>query len=282
MERQLFVTDLDGTLLGADCRVSARSAAIISEISRRGGMITVATARTPATVEPLLADTLTLPPAVVLTGAALWERAGGGHYRSMKLLGDEARRVVDTALAVGLHPIVYRRADDGRMLEFYYEPDMLMPVERKFVDDRSSLQLKRAVATDDVSGATQLPGALLVLATGPHESVITAVKILRSNPRLSVSYYTDPVYPGVDFLEVFGAGVSKAEGIRQLRELTGAEYVTVFGDNFNDLPMMAVADHAVAVGNALPEVKASVDEVIGPNTADSVAQYIADKLGIRI
>ncbi len=52
--RRLFVTDLDGTLLNRDSRVSDESARIISMLSRRGVMITVATARTPATVDTLL------------------------------------------------------------------------------------------------------------------------------------------------------------------------------------------------------------------------------------
>jgi len=51
----------------------------------------------------------------------------------------------------------------------------------------------------------------------------------------------------------------------------------VFGDNLNDLPMMAVADVAVAVENALPEVKAKADVVIGPNTDDAVARWIEDR-----
>ena len=48
----------------------------------------------------------------------------------------------------------------------------------------------------------------------------------------------------------------------------------VFGDNLNDLPMMRVADLAVAVENALPQTKAEAHKVIGPNTADSVARFI--------
>ena len=39
--------------------------------------------------------------------------------------------------------------------------------------------------------------------------------------------------------------------------------------------MMEVADVAVAVENALPEVKEAADIVIGPNTADSVAKFIS-------
>mgnify|MGYP002508316131 CR=1 FL=1 len=41
-----YVSDLDGTLLGSDSRVSQRSAELITELSARGALITVATART--------------------------------------------------------------------------------------------------------------------------------------------------------------------------------------------------------------------------------------------
>ena len=75
--KHLFVSDMDGTLLGSDSRVSPVSADIISRLSRSGVPITVATARTPASVEVLLADTLISVPAIVMTGAALWDCASG-------------------------------------------------------------------------------------------------------------------------------------------------------------------------------------------------------------
>ena len=65
---------MDGTLLGADSKVSDVSCRIVSALSARGALITVATARTPATVQPLMRDALTLPPAITMTGAALWSR----------------------------------------------------------------------------------------------------------------------------------------------------------------------------------------------------------------
>ena len=76
-------------------------------------------------------------------------------------------------------------------------------------------------------------------------------------------------------LEIFAPGVSKAAAVDRLRTLTGADEVTVFGDNLNDLPMMAVADRAIAVGNALEAVRDAADEIIGANSTDSVARYIA-------
>lgn len=60
--RQLFISDMDGTLLSTDSRVTPESARLLSELTRCGALITVATARTPATVEPLLKDVATTPP----------------------------------------------------------------------------------------------------------------------------------------------------------------------------------------------------------------------------
>ena len=57
-----------------------------------------------------------------------------------------------------------------------------------------------------------------------------------------------------------------------------ADRVVAFGDNINDLPMLRAADVAVAVGNALPEVKAAADIVICFNTEDSVARFVYDHI----
>lgn len=65
--------------------------------------------------------------------------------------------------------------------------------------------------------------------------------------------------------------MSKASAVKALKAQLGAEYLVVYGDNLNDLPMMAVADESVAVANALPEVKAAASRIIGPNTDDAVA-----------
>ena len=72
--------------------------------------------------------------------------------------------------------------------------------------------------------------------------------------------------------------MSKARAVQDLARQLGADRIVVFGDNLNDLSMMAVADEAVAVANAFPEVKAAADVVIGPNSADSVAKYIRDNI----
>ena len=83
-----------------------------------------------------------------------------------------------------------------------------------------------------------------------------------------------PMFPRLDFLPVFEGpmcdvnpkGISKATGIRRICGLMGIsmEQVIAFGDDRNDLEMVAEAGIGVAMGNALASVKAAADYVTKP------------------
>jgi hydroxymethylpyrimidine pyrophosphatase-like HAD family hydrolase len=50
--------------------------------------------------------------------------------------------------------------------------------------------------------------------------------------------------------------------------------VVAFGDNYNDLSMLEAAGTGVAMGNAVDEVKARANVVIGENESNSIADFI--------
>lgn len=119
---------------------------------------------------------------------------------------------------------------------------------------------------------------MLIFALGEYDRLEQAADELRQNTDLAVSFYPDNYNPDAALLEILAPNVSKANAIRNLAERIGATEITVFGDNLNDLSMMSVADHAVAVANAQPPVLDRAEIIIGPNNADSVAEYINDVL----
>ena len=88
----LYVTDLDGTLLNNGSMVSDRSAAILADLGADGALITVATARTPATVVPLMAGTGLTLPYIVMTGAATFS-AATMTYGDIRLLPPRRRHL---------------------------------------------------------------------------------------------------------------------------------------------------------------------------------------------
>ena len=70
------------------------------------------------------------------------------------------------------------------------------------------------------------------------------------------------------------AGATKANGARRLKEGLGCSSMVCFGDGLNDLPLLQAADHACAVANAVPELRAAADEVIPSNAQDGVAKWL--------
>ena len=273
--KTLYITDLDGTLLDNSAQVAPDTARMISELTSRGAMISVATARTPATVEPILADTLTAPELVVMTGAAIWDRPNSRFSDIILLPADEVESMLAVFRRHSMHPFCYVLNRDNRFLDVYHTPPKLSPIERVFVEERAQLTLKgfhlgHSCPADDYDRVA------LFFGMGSKEAIVGVAEELRQSSACYISYYKDTYTPDTWLLEIFGPGVSKAGGIDRLRRRLHAGRMVAFGDNLNDIPMLQAADVAVAVENALPEVKAIADVVIGPNTANSVARFIAD------
>lgn len=274
MSNTLYITDLDGTLLDDTGHVSARSAEIISRLSRQGVLISVATARTPATVVELLRDTYTTADLVVMTGAGIWDRPGH-RFRSLALIPEEqVRRMMQVFHKRDLHPFCYTLSDNSH-LDVYRTPHPLNVSESLFIDQRRGLALK-TFHLDTPCPDEAASRVVLFFGMGSRDTIVSVAEELRDITDCYVSYYKDTYTDDLWLLEIFAHGVSKANGIRHLRDMVKADRLVVFGDNLNDIPMMREADVAVAVENALPEVKAIADVVIGPNTADAVALFIEE------
>lgn len=271
--KTLYISDLDGTLLGTDSRISPRSSDIISSLTDDGALITVATARTPATVVPLLKGTRTTPPAVVMTGTALWDRRAARFSDPHFLPEHDVTRTLGLCLRENVHPFVYVMAPDGISLDVYHAADSLNKAEENFCLERSNLALKRFHLRTPAPERA-LTDSMLFYAMGEEGSIRRAAEAVRGGSECSVFCYPDIFNPKIWNLELFPPGVTKASAIQKLRQRIGADRLVVFGDSLNDLPMFAVADVAVAMGNALPEVKEAADIVIDPNYTDAVARFI--------
>jgi hypothetical protein len=272
--KTLYVTDMDGTLLNNESRVNSKSAEIISELTQRGALITVATARTPATVVPLLRDAITTPPAIVITGAALWDRQTESYDNVKTINPKDVTEVLSECKSDNIHPFVYTFTKPNT-IDVYHDTYPLTGHEQSFIDQRNGTVLKH------FHEHTPLPDAaassvILFFAMGDEVPIRAIADRLQATGRYAISCYPDNLRKGLYLLEIFTTGVSKANAILQVKRQVEADRIVVFGDNLNDLSMFDVADLAVAVDNALPQVKERADIIIGTNAADSVARFIAE------
>lgn len=266
---------MDGTLLDNEGHVSHATREMLGQIAGRGITFSVATARTPATVEVILDGTPTANDLVVMTGAALWDRAKA-RFKGIRLLPQhDVEMMLKTFRRARLFPFCYVLAEDGTHLNVYHAGKKLNAAEAAFVEIRKDLRLK-TFHLGQCCPRESLQNIVLFFAMGGKRAIVEVANKLRKHTRCYVSYYKDTYLPDVWLLEIFAPGVSKAKAIKRLKAQLGAERVVAFGDNLNDIAMLQAADVAVAVDNALPEVKAVADVVIGPNTSDSVARYILE------
>lgn len=271
--KTLYVSDLDGTLLDNTSRVSPATAEMLNEAIAEGALFTVATARTPATVQPLLSGVRMTLPAIVMTGAAQWDLARQ-RFRSITTIPEEdADRIAEAFERVSLRPFTYCVSGDS-FLNVYHSKVMSRR-ELSFYEERRHLTLKRFHLGQNPARRDRVA---LFFATGPEKIIAGVCGELQKVTECSVSWYKDVITPDTGLIDIYAPGVSKAKAVGEMARQTGATRVVVFGDNLNDLPMMRVADVRVAVENAFPEVKEAADIVIGPNSADSVARFILEDL----
>lgn len=274
----LYISDLDGTLLGADSKVSARSRTLLNEAIEGGAAFTVATARTPATVAPLLSGIDLRLPAIVMTGGAMWNPSTGLYSDVRYIAPSTVRSLLSIYEKQGLPTFLYQLTDNH--IEIHHLGPM-SEQEIEFMDLRKGNPFKTfhippgTENRGETAGSLPLDDVILLFAMQDEPTVrLTAEAIARAQLPCTPLHYHDTYGPESELMEVFGPGATKGEAVGRLRKLTGARKVVVFGDNVNDLPMMREADVAVAVENAVDEVKRVADLVIGPNTDDSVARFI--------
>ena len=273
----LYVSDLDGTLLGEDSQLSAVTVATLNHIiGELGGLFTVATARTPATVVPLMQQVHARLPFIVIGGSAMWNPVSMSYEHTRGIDDMTVNAVADVFDRRGAHPFIYRRHGKNLLHTHHYGP--LSPQEERFIAERHHLPLKQFFL-DDRDFRHSDDEALLIFSMNKYAVLKSIADDLRTSvPSCSVMVYHDIFDESEGYLEIFSAGTSKAAAIRDLARQLGAGRVVVFGDNRNDIAMMQAADFSVAVDNAFTEVKSVASKIIGPNTADSVARWIETEL----
>ena len=99
-----------------------------------------------------------------------------------------------------------------------------------------------------------------------HDVLVAAVRhVVRGRAEVTHS--------GFGIVEISAPGVDKARGLRVACERHGIALAQTiaFGDMPNDIPMLVMAGHGVAVANAHADVRSIANEITASNEEDGVA-----------
>lgn len=260
---KLVLSDMDNTLVPFGERVSPRTVEAIRAVMAAGVRFGPATGRD--TVE--LARLFRMNEDCFQTGIF----SNGkrimldGHAISATLIPHEQLVRIDRAI----------RGEKGMFLVCYPEETNLM--NPAYGVGVSSAELAVFEARSAFNGAVvdEVPDIPFIAATiactgGPERMDLCRAIVAEAVPELRI------VSPIPDWFDIMPQGMSKAAGLPTLLDELGItpDEVVMFGDAENDLELMRVVGHPVAVANAIPEVAAVARHHVGASADEGVADAL--------
>lgn len=269
--KTLFISDLDGTLLSPEPKITDNTAAAVNAAVADGAYFTFATARSIYSAVPITAALNINVPCLLMNGVSIYDIREKRYVKSEFIPTAASTEVLSAFERHNVHCFMYR-IENGSLICYYSA--LTTKVMRSFAESRKNeykkpfVQLKRLSCMADEC-------VVYYTTTGPYEALLPVKNELEKMPGIDLAFYLD-VYNGEWYLEIFSQKASKANGLKYLRSEYGFDRIAAFGDNLNDLPMFEQADLKIAVGNAREEVRAAADIVIGNNSDDGVAKWLME------
>jgi hypothetical protein len=277
---KLYVSDLDGTLLDSSGKLSDVSRDILTGLIAEGLPFTVASARSVVSMREVLRGLPVRLPVVEFNGAFISELATGRHLHCESMPRGAVEGVLATGQEHGLSPVM--ATFDGQADHVYLLPPKNEGVAG-YVTGRMALGDQRLRQVDSLAPALEERAVCLTFMDRRENlAPLHAALAQRFGGELRLLVFPEQYFPPWYWLAVYAGRATKAQALEVLARDVGVtlDEVTVFGDQVNDIPMFEECGHAVAVGNAVPELLAHADEVIGHHDTDCVAHYLA-KAGWR-
>jgi Cof subfamily protein (haloacid dehalogenase superfamily) len=263
---RLLAVDLDGTLIGPDLVVRPAVRDAIAGLLARGVVVVLATGRMFVSSRPF-ADLLGITAPIICYQGAL------------------IRELVGEQRIIRHRPVPLRLARE--IARFARERDLTMQV---YLDDRAyvarvtegsayyaALNSIHVFPVGDLVAFLRRRPTKIVFVSGPEGARPLALEVASRWGGVA-----QVVQSNVRFVEVTAPKVSKGSALRALARRLGVqcEEIVAIGDQDNDRSLLEAAGFRVAMGNAIPALKAVADLVAPSVEEDGVAWAIREVFGV--
>lgn len=271
MEKCLYVSDLDGTLLRSDETISEYTCNVINKLTENGGLFSYATARSYVTAKKVTKGLDAKIPLIVYNGAFVIDNVSEEILIS-NFFYDEIKEVLTELFTNDIYPIVYSYIDAVEYFSFL--TDKCNDGMWAFLNTRRGDKRWR-----EVQSAEELIQGNVFYITCIDAKEKLKPFFEKYKEKYHVVFQQD-IYTKEQWLEIMPLEASKANAILQLKKLLNCGKVVSFGDGANDIDMFNISDEAYAVSNAVDELKQAATAVIGSNNEDGVAKWLESSIEV--
>ncbi len=267
----LYVTDLDGTLLNDEARLTKKSFEILQPLIDSGLTLTAASARSHNSIINVLEPLKLNMPILCHNGTFIYDIQKDEFIHKVILPDEDIECIIDMARAYGLNPFIYTlNKNDPHVFYSKLENN----AEKIYFKTRMDMGDKRFRHDPDYE-IYKSEDAFYITLVGPYEPLSEVIKQYEDVENAVVSLTEDAYYDDFWWVEVMPEKAGKGNGLDFLRKKYSPKNIVCFGDNTNDITMFEKADWSVTVEGGVAELKAVAKEIIGSNNDDAVAKYIA-------
>lgn len=261
---KVVVSDLDGTLLNPQHKISEYTKSIFQELHNQNYLIVVATGRHHLDAMVII-ETLEIPVYLVSSNGARIHSPNKEELFSFNLDSE----VVKNALNVDIDPEI-------TVVLFKENVWQTNRINEKLNAFQSELKYKPELV--DYKTLEDFGAIKIFFSCDDHEKLVKLKDAILANS----SEYLHHAFSLPTCLEFMDKAIDKAVAIERVLEKEGftLEEAVSFGDGFNDVQMLSASGKGLIMGNAPALLKETLPnlEVIKTNAEDGVAKYISSKI----
>ena len=268
MMKTLYVTDLDGTLLNTQDKISEYSLKVINDLVEKGLLFTYATARSLVSASVVTKGLSTKIPIIAYNGAFIIDPSSGIILSSNFFDNEEKQYIIDVLEKFDIFPLVYAFIDEIEKVSWMQNEEN-DGIKRYLSWRQWDKRMNPLRNLDDLyKGNT-----FYFTCIGEKEELLPIYNLLSQNEHYNCTLQQE-LYREEYWCEIMPRAATKANAINKLKTIWKCDKVISFGDAINDIPMFTISNECYAVSNAVPELKALATQIIPSNDADAVANWL--------
>jgi Cof subfamily protein (haloacid dehalogenase superfamily) len=263
---RLVASDIDGTILGHDGKISDRTVRAFHACRDAGVELVFVTGRPPRWLHPLQDQLGHTGRVICSNGAVVWDLEGDRLVSARTLALDavlELRRIIKQ-----LRPAALFAAET--LTGFHLEPGFIENGSSELLSEFTPAPLAETLVADD-----SVVKFLAIVREGTPDDFLAEVR-----PAVAHLAAATHSSPGVAMLELSLPGVNKAVTLAKYARALGidASEVVAFGDMPNDIEMLRWAGHGYAMASGHPEAIEAAGQRAPHFDDDGVAQVLEARL----
>ena len=260
--KEIVFFDLDGTLLTDDKVVLQENKEAVKKAMEEGIDVVLCTGRQANAVKEFRRLVDTGKYMICTNGAEIVNLDTGEELFSSCIDKEIAKIIYNFGIENGIFMKI-----DTKYARYITDMSFALNAEYEFTEDENTFFENNKVLQ-------------ISLGVKTKEDIELLEEKINKIPGIKVYNKYFNVLPSLDkalwYINVVNSSVSKGNAVNGLCRYLNVNLsdVVCFGDDLNDLSMIQIAGHGIAMGNAIDIVKENANEVIGNNNTPAIAEVL--------